>query len=544
MADTTKSASVPGLPFYSFEVYKDDGKGKPTLASSADFGNKDTKVLLRIPPSNLRISVPIRAQVDLDLLGGITAAQGGLGLRRWTISGTHGAGTSPKLIRQAADGTPTMSSGYMARNAINTLFETWATQNEKLRRENKPTLRLLFAVRGGSLSEFQNEEWWIQPDSLPEDSRSAGRPHAWDWSLSFMALMRMTEQDLNFTTDSLIPPSLQDVINKNDEAIAKLNKAIAKAQTAQKKGLLDNLRSIRDKLMKVRDGLKNIKGSVSSAVSTYRGIVSGVSGFVRSCATTVQETMLMLDRSNLFDQPSRDLFNALRECQTALGNAKMVVDGYLNPYTPSQVTPVSAPVQPGDTLQSLAVLQFGDASRWKELADLNNLAYPYFDFSGPNGTPSIESINAATIIGKRVLGQGDTLKLPNSVGEVSPDDPIGTDMADAGKPHILVAGVDNLRAALLRRLRTPKGWLPHHPDYGSALPAFVGEPLTPALVVALRAEVDRVLREDPRVLSVQQVGVSVDFDAIYIEASATSCLGPVSLSGTVGGLVNNLSTLS
>lgn len=527
---STASKASP-LPFYMFEVYtprEDDGQGgaNPSLASAADLGGVEPQVALRIPPSNMRISSPIRAELSLDLLGGVTAAQGGMGLRRWSMGGTHGVGLGPEMVSKAANGEVTMAKGYAVRLALATFFEAWATANEKRRKEQRPMLRMLFAIRGGTLTEFQNEEWWIQPDGLPEETRSAGRPLAWDWSLSFVALARREEGLAKATgVETLMPPSSRAVLDSIDEAEWQMEGVISRAQRSKLQAVLENAQGI-------KAGLQSIRDRVSAATSLYRNSVSGVAGYIRSCARLVQETMLLVDRSNLVDQPARDLYNSLREVQTALGYAKMLADGYLEPFQASAVRPPTATVQPGDTLQAIAAREFGDAGRWKELADLNGLTYPYLDFSGPAGTPSTQFTGA----GRKVLGQGDTLSLPNAAGVIAPSDPVGTDLTEEGLKGTLVAGVDNLRGALLRRLRTPRGYMPHHPEYGSDLPNFVGRPMTPSLVLSIRAEVDRVLRADPRVITVQSVGISVDGDAIRVEAAASSVLGPVSLSGTVGGL--------
>lgn len=525
--DVVATSKAGPLPFYMFEVYLD----KNTLAEPGDFNGVDTFIALRIPPSSMRISSPIRADISIDLLGDITVAPGGMGLRRWSLGGSHGVGLGPEMLKTAADGGFTMAGGYSVRQALANFFETWVTENEKRRKEQRPLLRLLFAVRGGTLTEFQNEEWWIQPDGLPEDSRSAARPLSWEWSLSFLAIQRKTDDlqasSWNGLAGVLMPPSARAVLDKIDgNPFIALDNVIETAQKAKQNDILAKLKA-------VRDGLQSVRDKVSEAVNLYRSTVSGVSGYIRSCARLVQETMLLIDRSNLYDQPKREVWNALREVQDALGTAKMFADGYLSPYRPSSVKPHHASVQLGDTLQSIAAREFGDASRWHELVALNGLTFPYVDFSGDSGAPASEFLGE----GKKVLGQGDTLKLPNTSGEVVPDDPVGTDLTDEGTLRTLVGGVANLRAALMRRLRTPRGYMPHHPEYGSSLPMFVGAPMTPALVLSLRGEVDRVLREDPRVVSVQSIGVSVDTDAIFIDAAATTALGPVSLSGSVGGLV-------
>lgn len=526
VADAPKSGPQP-LPFYMFEAYLPFGKKSFRLAYPGEFGGIEPGVLLRIPPNNLRISSPIRADVSLDILGGITVAPGGMGLRRWTISGTHGVGLGPKVIKQAADGTLAMSAGYACRQALASFFETWAVENEKRRKEQKPLLRLLFAIRNGNLTEFQNEEWWIQPDGLPEESRNASRPLAWDWSMSFIAMQRFKEGLARSTgADPIMPSDITQVQENITSAEAATDSIVSGAKKSGWKAMLD-------KAKEVKTQLQNIKTKVSSAVYLYHSTVSEVAGYIRSCATTCQEMLLMVDRSNLWDSEARGIFNSIREVQTAIGTAKMVWEGYTgSSYLASAVSPTSSTVQYGDTLQAIAHRELGDDSRWTELAELNGLTYPYLDFSADGGRPDSRFTTATK---SKVLGQGDTLKLPNVDGEVAPEDPVGTDLLEEGTPRVLIGGVDNLRAALLRRLRTQRGYLPHHPDYGSDLPRFVGRPLSVSEVLSLRAEVDRVLREDPRIITVQSIAITVEADAIFVKATATSTLGAVSLAGTVGG---------
>jgi phage baseplate assembly protein W len=286
-----------------------------------------------------------------------------------------------------------------------------------------------------------------------------------------------------------------------------------------------------EKVIAVKALLQKIRDIVSSVVSFYRTTVKAIADFVRSCARLVQEIMLLVNRSNLFDQPKRDLFNALLEVRTACGFAVMLSQGYLQPYQPTSSAHLMATVQPGDTIQSVSYRELGTSSRWQELVEANGLVYPYLDFSGTNGAKN------AVYDGLPVLGKGDAIKLPSTDGEIIPTDPIGTDMAETGTPHVLVGGIENLRGALLRRLRTPKGYLPHHPSYGSGVPNYLGRPMTPSLILSLRAEVQRTFLEDPRIISVDTVSVKVGLDDIYVDVSATTAIGPISIGGAVGGTV-------
>jgi phage baseplate assembly protein W len=290
----------------------------------------------------------------------------------------------------------------------------------------------------------------------------------------------------------------------------------------RKKSLLSNLTNIRSALQGIRD-------QASAAASLYHGAINGVAGYIRSCANLIEETLLIVDETNLVDAPARELWSALRDTQQVLGNAKLLSQGYRQPFTPSLVKPPTTTVQPGDTIQGVAYKALGDSSRWPELVALNGLSWPYMDFSGPGDQPD----SSFTTAGKIVLGKGSVLKLPNAQGVVVPQDPIGTDFDDAGTKHVLLGGVDNLKAALLRRLRTPKGYLPHHPDYGSDLLRFVGSPMTPATVMASRAEAARTLMADPRVISVQPPSVRVQNDAIFIDTSCQTVLGVIPVSAII-----------
>ena len=193
-------------------------------------------------------------------------------------------------------------------------------------------------------------------------------------------------------------------------------------------------------------------------------------------------------------------------------------------------SPLSVPVLVGDTLEIIASRVLGDASRWRELADINGLGWPYLDFSGADGRPGPWTVRP----GIKVLGALDVLRTPLPIyGGIPPRDPIGTDVPSSGELRQLVGGSANLANALMRRLRTPRGYLPHHPNYGSDLHKYLGKALNISVVLAVRTEIARCLRQDPRVLGITKITADVRGDAIIYDSVVRCPMGPVALADRV-----------
>ncbi len=134
----------------------------------------------------------------------------------------------------------------------------------------------------------------------------------------------------------------------------------------------------------------------------------------------------------------------------------------------------------------------------------------------------------------RVLQPGDaaSLPVPNPGGRL-PGDPIGRDLDPDGRPGVLIGGIANLRNAFLRRLLTPRGYLPHHPEYGCGLHRFIGGQLGLGDVLAARDEAARTLLDDPRATSILRLALDVQGDAIQIDGAVLTPLGEVEISTAV-----------
>lgn len=183
-------------------------------------------------------------------------------------------------------------------------------------------------------------------------------------------------------------------------------------------------------------------------------------------------------------------------------------------FTLSSPTPTPKPnaglyiVQQGDRIERLAARLLGDPSRFRDLVNLNNLDYPYI-----SDDPAVFCAPGA-----RVLTAGDALYYPldtEAVGVTSetptpPDleaEMYGRDLklkdgyvVVQGGTLALVAGLENFRDALYRRLNTPLGNLPAHPTtYGHTLRDYIGLTGTAIDQTLMQLEVERCLRQDSRV---------------------------------------------
>ncbi len=167
-------------------------------------------------------------------------------------------------------------------------------------------------------------------------------------------------------------------------------------------------------------------------------------------------------------------------------------------------------IREGDEPHRLAHRLLGDFRRWTELIELNRLDPPYIA-----NDPAPYRAQ-----GLRVLGPGDRLLYPYAgaaapVGEEDAEaETYGRDLllqggylALMGGTAAMVRGLENLRLALERRLRTRLGELPAHPDlYGHLFHQYVGRAGGEAELRYILLEAERVIRQDPRVAGVRLGG--------------------------------------
>lgn len=175
----------------------------------------------------------------------------------------------------------------------------------------------------------------------------------------------------------------------------------------------------------------------------------------------------------------------------------------------------------GDTLQRVASRELQDASRWLEIAWLNNLRPPYL-----TGDRTLHGVATGQVI---LWGQSIRVPRPGTAQQgATPAQAYGADLslangllsADVFGDLALVAGVPNLKQALELRLRNDIGCLPYHPKYGNEAGRVRGyKGVENARLLALRFSEESALG-DPRVKGVSDGKVGQSGDAILVELTA------------------------
>lgn len=180
-----------------------------------------------------------------------------------------------------------------------------------------------------------------------------------------------------------------------------------------------------------------------------------------------------------------------------------------------------AVVQPGDSLRRIALRELGDALRWIELANINQLRPPYL----------VESLNSADRQ-RATLVWGDRIAIP--LGKVTEavslaDDVLGRDAAllqgrlaaTSAGDWAVMAGDANFRQALAHRLKTPTGDLPAHPAYGCDSLAILGLRNVRAMQMLLIGFVRRAIAMDPRAARVDQAQTAAQGDQLRLRVRVT-----------------------
>lgn len=175
----------------------------------------------------------------------------------------------------------------------------------------------------------------------------------------------------------------------------------------------------------------------------------------------------------------------------------------------------------GESIQELAARELGDAAAWPLIAWVNGLLPPYL-------TDDPAQVSDGVVLA------GTALVVPADSGAPAQVDPLGTDIELSGGQLLVadgdlavVSGLDNLRQALRHRVMVARGSLLFHRDYGSFVPALLGDRLSPQALRLAEFYARSSLIADPRVTSVSSCVASGAGDVVRLRAVVVVSTGDV-----------------
>jgi len=180
-----------------------------------------------------------------------------------------------------------------------------------------------------------------------------------------------------------------------------------------------------------------------------------------------------------------------------------------------------------DTLQRVAARELGDANRWVDLANINNLLPPYL-----TDDPALAS-DRVLLTGGLLLVPSQSTPIHTAATGIDEDGLYLIDLAtkdgalqaDDNGDIALCAGRDNLKASLIRRIEVEQGELLFHPRYGCLVRTIVGAVNGPTAALLAAQYVQASLKADPRVSAVLDCRAEVIGDQLPVTANIQPIAG-------------------
>ena len=203
-------------------------------------------------------------------------------------------------------------------------------------------------------------------------------------------------------------------------------------------------------------------------------------------------------------------------------------------------------IKEGDTLYMIAQRELGDATLAMDIANLNDLEYPFITTLG-NETSTIKTF-------------GDVIYLPvvveldESSDTIGNYDEFGIDLSLSTDNFALslngggdlstnqygdlltISGIRTLTQDITHSLLTELGTLPLHPEYGSTILSLIGSKRVLGWEQKILIEVERVIRCDDRVTDVVGIELYLRGTAVFIECTIVTPIGEIPFKEVVGNL--------
>lgn len=180
----------------------------------------------------------------------------------------------------------------------------------------------------------------------------------------------------------------------------------------------------------------------------------------------------------------------------------------------------------GDTLQVIAKRELGDASRWVDLANINDLIPPYMTDELDQASSRV-LLTGSVIVVPAQTSASETSKgvTEESLYLVDLDITSGHLESDEDGDILLISGRENLKQALVNRVIVDRGELLFHPNYGCLVRTLLGATRGATATTLAAQYVRATLRVDPRVRQVMSVIATREGDQVRVVANVLPISG-------------------
>lgn len=183
-----------------------------------------------------------------------------------------------------------------------------------------------------------------------------------------------------------------------------------------------------------------------------------------------------------------------------------------------------AEIRRGDSLQTLAARELGDAKRWADLIGYNNLVPPYLT-DDPNAAAPGVLVAGGLILVPAPAPVTQTTTDPEKVFESDIELAVDGSLMTADGDFAMIAGRGNLRQALKNRIETERGDLLFHQRYGCNVRRLIGTVNGPTASLLAAQYVKSAVLADPRISRVTKATAEVIGDTINASVEAEAVAG-------------------